>query len=231
MLYDASRLSNADDSLFDVKFWLAAAATERTPGGRGAALFIEHVGQAWVLRHYQRGGFMARLTADRYFWSGEERTRPFREWRLLFELHQAGLPVPAPIAARYLRGGLSYSGDLITERIKGAQPVAALLASAPLPEATWRAIGQCIRRLHDAAVWHADLNAHNILIDAAGRVSLVDFDRARRRTPGRWRAANLARLERSLRKISSALPRERFLPRDWAALRAGYESGPAGVSG
>ena len=36
MLYDASRLSNADDSLFDLKFWLAAQDTERTPGGRGA---------------------------------------------------------------------------------------------------------------------------------------------------------------------------------------------------
>lgn len=231
MLYDASRLSNADDSLFEVKFWLAAAATARTPGGRGAALFIEHVGEAWVLRHYRRGGFMARLSADRYLWTGEERTRPFREWRLLFELHQAGLPVPAPIAARYVRQGLSYSGDLITVRISGAQPVSALLTHAPLPATTWRAIGQCIRRLHDASVWHADLNAHNILIDSAGHVSLIDFDRARRRAPGRWRAANLARLERSLVKICGALPSERFTPRDWAALRAGYESGPAGTSG
>ena len=231
MLYDASRLSNADESLFDVRFWLTAAATARTPGGRGAALFIEHVGQAWVLRHYRRGGFIAKLTVDRYFWTGEKRTRPFREWRLLFELHRAGLPVPAPIAARYVRSGLSYSGDLITERINGAQPLSALLTTARLPVGSWRAIGHCIRRLHDAAVWHADLNAHNILIDEAGCVSLVDFDRARRRASGRWRAANLARLERSLRKICRDLPPDRFAPSDWEALRVAYASGSAGAAG
>ena len=212
--------------MFDLKLWLADTATQRTPGGRGAALFIEHAGQVWVLRHYQRGGFMARLSADRYLWTGEERTRPFREWRLLAELHAAGLPVPAPIAARYVRRGLSYCGDLITERIGGAQPMSALLAHAPLPAATWRAIGACVRRLHDAGVWHADLNAHNILIGADGRVSLVDFDRARRRAAGRWREANLDRLERSLRKICRDLPAERFTPQDWTALRAGYDSSP-----
>jgi 3-deoxy-D-manno-octulosonic acid kinase len=232
MLYDASRLSNAaDESLFDLKSWLAAPATTRTPGGRGAALFIEHAGRAWVLRHYQRGGFMARLTADRYWWTGEERTRPFREWRLLEQLRAAGLPVPAPIAARYARHGLTYRGDLITERIRGAQPVSALLASASLPEATWRAIGRCVRRLHKAGVWHADLNAHNILIGGDAHVSLVDFDRARQRAPGRWCEANLARLERSLRKICRDLPPDRFTAKDWAALRAGYDSAASGASG
>jgi 3-deoxy-D-manno-octulosonic acid kinase len=230
MLYDASRLSNADDSVFDLEFWLSDRATTRTPGGRGAALFIEHGQQAWVLRHYQRGGFVARITADRYLWTGEERTRPFREWRLLAELRDAGLPVPAPIAARYVRHGLIYHGDLITERISGTQPLSALLARAPLAATTWRAIGACVRRMHEARVWHADLNAHNILIGADERVFLVDFDRARRRAAGGWREANLARLERSLRKVSRDLPADRFTAQDWAELRAGYGSRP-GVAG
>jgi 3-deoxy-D-manno-octulosonic acid kinase len=228
MLYDASRLSNADDSLFEVKTWLADQATRRTPGGRGGALFVENAGQAWVLRHYHRGGFVARFNADRYLWTGEQRTRPFREWQLLAELHAAGLPVPAPVAARYVRHGLTYSGDLITERISDAQPVSALLARAPLPAATWRAIGACVRRLHDAAVWHADLNAHNILIGSDGSVSLIDFDRARRRGPGGgWREANLARLERSLHKICRELPADRFQSDAWSMLRSGYESVPS----
>jgi 3-deoxy-D-manno-octulosonic acid kinase len=230
MLYDASRLSNADDSLFDLKSWLADAATQRTPGGRGGALFIEHAGQSWVLRHYQRGGFAARFSADRYFWTGERRTRAFREWQLLAELHAAGLPVPAPVAARYVRHGLTYSGDLITERIGDAQPLSVLLARAPLPGATWRAIGVCVRRLHDAGVWHADLNAHNILIAVDGAVSLIDFDRARRRSAdGGWREANLARLERSLHKICRELPAGRFTADDWSMLRSGYDSAPGGA--
>jgi Ser/Thr protein kinase RdoA (MazF antagonist) len=79
--------------------------------------------------------------------------------------------------------------------------------------------------LHDAAVWHADLNAHNILIGTDGSVSLIDFDRARRRgAGGRWREANLARLERSLHKICRELPADRFTPDDWSMLRSGYDS-------
>jgi 3-deoxy-D-manno-octulosonic acid kinase len=129
------------------------------------------------------------------------------------------------VAARYVRHGLTYSGDLITERISDAQPLSARLARVPLPAATWRAIGACVRRLHDAAVWHADLNAHNILIGTDGSVSLIDFDRARRRgAGGRWREANLARLERSLRKICRELPADRFTPDDWSMLRSGYDS-------
>ncbi len=231
MLYDASRLSNAEDSLFDAQLWIESAVTSRSPAGRGEALFIEHAGQSWVLRHYRRGGFMARLAVDHYLWTGEQRTRPFREWRLLHDMHVTGLPVPAPVAARYRRRGLTYGGDLITERIIDAQPVSALLAVAPLPGATWHAIGRCIRRFHDAGVCHADLNAHNILIHGAQRVFLVDFDRSRRRAPGAWRAKNLSRLKRSLEKISSELPPERFSSPDWANLQAAYASGWAPPDG
>jgi hypothetical protein len=45
----------------------------------------------WVLRHYRRGGAVARrLLADRYVWAGEERVRAFAEWRLLARLHASG---------------------------------------------------------------------------------------------------------------------------------------------
>ncbi|HVF34656.1 MAG TPA: lipopolysaccharide kinase InaA family protein, partial [Candidatus Saccharimonadia bacterium] len=62
--------------------------------------------------------------------------------------------------------------------------------------------GDTIRRFHDAGVWHADLNAHNVLRDEAGAFWLLDFDRGWLAPPReRWRRANLARLERSLRKV------------------------------
>lgn len=227
MLYDASRLSNADTSLFEARFWVERSGATRTPAGRGATLFVEHAGRSWVLRHYRRGGMAGRLTPDRYLWTGEARTRPFREWRLLLELHREGFPVPAPVAARYQRHGLTYRGDLITERIVEAQPVSAMLAAASLPPATWQSIGRCIRRFHQAGVCHADLNAHNILIDRSQRVFLVDFDRGTRREAGAWRAANLSRLKRSLEKISPALPHGRFSQSDWTTLQDAYQSGSA----
>ena len=96
------------------------------------------------------------------------------------------------------------------------------MLAEPLAPAAWHAIGSCVRRFHDAGVCHADLNAHNVLLDADGGVHLVDFDRGSIRAPGAWRTANLARLERSLAKLAGAeTARGGALER--AALRAGYE--------
>jgi tRNA A-37 threonylcarbamoyl transferase component Bud32 len=130
------------------------------------------------------------------------------------------------VAARVLRAGLVYTGDLITERVAGARPVSALLEAAPVPATAWRAIGRCIRCFHDTGVYHADLTGNNILIDDAERVSLIDLDRGGLRVPGLWRAANLARLKRSLLKICRELPPDRFGPADWAALQDAYDSAP-----
>ena len=85
-----------------------------------------------MLRHYRRGGFIARLSRDRYVWTGEARVRAFAEWRLLELLTERGLPVPKPIAARYQRSGLLYRCDLITQRIADAQPLSAALAVGAL---------------------------------------------------------------------------------------------------
>jgi tRNA A-37 threonylcarbamoyl transferase component Bud32 len=118
---------------------------------------------------------------------------------------------------------LFYRCDLITERIAGAQPLSEALALEPLGEASWRAVGAAIARLHRAGVDHADLNAHNILIGASGGVSVIDFDRGRLRERGTWAAGNLQRLQRSLIKISRGLPPERYSARAWDWFMAGYE--------
>lgn len=225
MLYDASRAGNATAELFEAEQWFARRKASHARAGRGLTLFLDHGTEHWVLRHYHRGGMVAALLADRYFWTGEARARPFREWRLLRDMHAQGLPVPAPVAARYVRSGLVYRGDLITERIIEAPPLSVWLERGRLEREAWHAIGACVRRFHDWGVDHADLNAHNILIDDVGTVWIIDFDRGERRPAGAWRAGNLARLRRSLEKVSRALPADRFGTQDWEALIEGY--GPA----
>ncbi len=222
MLYDGSRLGNAQPQIFRPEYWRERGQVSRPPAGRGAALFVEDGTVRWVLRHYRRGGMMAHLSRDSYLWTGEARTRPFREWRLLHGMHDEGLPVPAPVAARYRRNGLTYTGELITERIADARPLSALLQSQSLPTGTWEAVGRCIRRFHNAGVFHADLNAHNILLDNASAVFLIDFDRGQRRTPGGWTEQNLQRLLRSLNKINQGLLAEGSSSADWEALLRGY---------
>ena len=221
-------LHDATDSLFDPEFWRRRGELTEVTGGRGAAWYITAPAGAvqgerrWVLRHFRRGGFMARFSRDRYVWAGEGKVRAFAEWRLLDELNQHGLPVPKPVAARYSRVGLCYRCDLITQRIGNARPLSAVLSLDALPEIQWHAIGTAVARLHRAGVDHADLNAYNILLDGQGVVSVIDFDRGRVRAQGPWTLRNLQRLRRSLDKIARGLPSDRFSPRTWEWLMAGY---------
>jgi 3-deoxy-D-manno-octulosonic acid kinase len=228
MLADPDSLGNPSqkdaEALFDPEFWRARGELVAVTGGRGSAWFIAAGARHWALKHFRRGGFIARLSQDGYVWAGEEKVRAFAEWRLLELLTRRGLPVPKPIAARYQRTGMSYRCDLITQRIMDANPLSAALAQGALPESQWRAVGAAIARLHGAGVDHADLNAHNILIDVKGGVSVIDFDRGQLRRPGGWSSGNLQRLQRSLDKISRALPADRYTAPDWDWLMAGYQA-------
>jgi 3-deoxy-D-manno-octulosonic acid kinase len=228
MLADPAYLGNpaksVAESMFDPEFWRARGELVDVIGGRGSAWFIDSPSRQWALRHFRRGGFIARMSEDQYVWAGEDRVRAFAEWRLLELLVRAGLPVPEPVAARYQRTGLAYRCDLITRRIADAEPLAGVLAREAIAEPRWRAIGAVIARLHGFGVDHADLNAHNILLDARGTVSVIDFDRGRLREQGAWALGNLQRLRESLVKTSSGLPAERFSPQIWEWVLAGYKA-------
>jgi 3-deoxy-D-manno-octulosonic acid kinase len=221
MLYDSSRAGNLSAEWFDAAWWRSRGALDGSAQGRAAALFIKSDGARYVLRHYHRGGLMARVSGDRYAWQGEERTRPFAEWLLTYRLHRAGLPVPPPVGARYLRIGSTYSGDLLTERLPVVGSLAECLRTGALSVVTWISIGRCIRRFHDVGLCHADLNAHNLLLSEED-VYLIDFDRAQLRRPGLWCDGNLVRLRRSLEKVTWGLPAERFGESDWHGLLDGY---------
>jgi 3-deoxy-D-manno-octulosonic acid kinase len=223
MLADPNSLGNerlsVGESLFDPNYWTARNEIAAVSAGRGSAWFIGPAPHRWVLRHYRRGGFIANFSRDRYLWAGEDRVRAFAEWRLLEYLTQRNLQVPRPVAAFYRRSGLTYRCDLITLRIPRAQPLSAVLAATEPVD--WGEIGRAVARLHQLGVDHADLNAHNILVGEGG-VSIIDFDRGRLRAPGRWAAANLARLQRSLTKITVPAKGNET---NWSALMAGYEAG------
>lgn len=221
ILFDPTRLRQPAPELFDPSHWGARAREVGARGGRGAAWFVHdaELGDS-VLRHYRRGGLPARLVADRYLWHGANQTRSFREFRLLAELHRLRLPVPAPLAAGYLRAGMSYRADILLERIPGARSLAERQHDAD--EALWRRVGATIARFHRQGVDHADLNAGNILVDADEAVWLIDFDRGHRRPPAsRWREGNLRRLRRSLLKLRGTRPVAE-VERDYGQLHRAY---------
>ena len=216
ILRDAACGARVDTRWFDPGSWPLAADADTS--GRGGVAFLATPVGTCALRHYRRGGLVARLVSDRYLWTGAERTRAFREFRLLAALADAGLPVARPIAARYVRSGPCYRADLLTRRIEQARTLARVLRDGDaMPDLGVR-IGTTIACFHIAGAWHADLNANNIMVDDAGGVWLIDFDRGRLRAPrASWQHANLARLRRSLAKLG--LDRDAgFEPGFWAPL-------------
>lgn len=213
ILADAEVAAAAD--WFDAEHWRGQGQGSALGRGRGLALSAGP-GGCWVLRHYRRGGMPGRWSEDCYLWTGAERTRPVRELRVLARLREAGAPVPRPVAARVLRRGLFYRGDLLTERVAGAVTLAQ--AAPTLPPEGWRTVGRALRRFHAAGGGHADLNAHNVLVAPAG-VVIVDLDRGRIVRPGSpAQRRSVARLERSLTKLGH-LPARRA---GWDVLLAGY---------
>lgn len=209
--------------LFEPRFWQERQSLSTLSGGRGRVYFINEAGCCWVLRHYRRGGLIGKVIADHYVWTGAERTRAFREWRLLAQLYAQGLPVPQPVAARYKCSGLTYKADLITVAIPQAQTLKQRLETEVLSESTWQQLGEVLARFHVAGVRHADLNAHNILFSTDQTISVLDFDRGQLcPVQPAWIDAVLQRLLRSLTKLKRQ-HNIHFDQRDWTVLHTAHD--------
>ena len=230
-----------DDRVFDDQRLATEGLLQGTAeAGRGNTYYVEIAGHELVLRHYRRGGLARQISQSRYFYTGLERTRAVMEFSVLLRLARLGLPAPRVYACQVSRHGLSYAASLVTYRIPG-QTLANLLKSGNTEPSLWKCVGICIAQFHQHGLCHADLNAHNIMIDSLGRVSLLDFDRARFRvaplsgpTSG-WRAKNIARLKRSLSNLASSdlpadLPRAEQLEADWVQLLTAWKNTLTGIS-
>lgn len=224
--YDASCVDRPGVEIFSPEFWESRRAVSGEAVGRGSAWFIDAPFGRVVLRQYLRGGWVAKLNRQGYFFTTVERSRPIREFNILTRLYEQGLTVPRPVAALCEHHGLISTGSIITARIPGARTLVDFFPgnrSGLAPGANfWKSVGECIRRFHNAGVWHADLNARNILLDEEMRVHLIDLDRARY-TPGQPvnGKRNLERLKRSLDKLWPVDGAEE-LQAAWLQLRAAY---------
>jgi len=224
ILYDTAIINQISERAFVASGWPVVDKVKGTQrsAGRGNTYIVSDGKHEFVLRHYMRGGLPGRLIRDSYFWISEEQTRSFAEWQLLAKLTQLGLPVPRPAAARYRRSGPVYTADLLTVRLPGIRSLADRIVERPGSLAFWQNLGAEIHRFHRAGVYHADLNAYNVQVDADDDLYLLDFDRGRIRPPGTWQQKNLGRLHRSLRKIRQADRGVHFSQTCWNNLLEGY---------
>ena len=228
VIYDSSLLPKLPADFFAPRTFAGVTEVYGQAMGRGEALFFHHAGLKLVLRHFRRGGFVRHFVADRYPGTRAAASRSFREWRLLADLYRQGLPVPRPVAASFRSAGpagLFYRAALITQQIEEVRPLSAMLQEQP-PAALWASLGVTLRRFHDAQVFHADLNAHNILLDRQQQAYLIDFDRGRVRAGEGWKQANLNRLLRSLQKLTVGSPAAAATLTGWQQLLKSYWQSP-----
>ncbi len=222
ILYDANQQPNIGVNWFDPEYWQRNGCVTGYAKGRASTIFFTYQDADYVLRHYHRGGLIAKFARDSYCWTGLDSTRAWREWHLLAELHESGLPVPTPVAARVKRHGFYYRADLIIRRVADTVSLTQQLSVQGLSDELWQELGATVALFHNAGVYHADLNAHNILVQNK-TFYLIDFDRGRiRKQEERWQQSNINRLLRSLNKVKMMTKNFKFQPDHWHAFMLGY---------
>jgi 3-deoxy-D-manno-octulosonic acid kinase len=224
ILFDRQIISEISEERFKPGGWLHAEPLGGAlrASGRGNTMYVGNVPRQFVLRHYVRGGLIGKIVHDSYVWSGEDKTRPFAEWRLLAKMADSGLRVPRPAAARYRRHGICYAADIITVRIPDVVPLSEHIRNRPRTAEFWQSLGEAVHTFHVSGVFHADMNAYNLQIDKHGKLWMLDFDRGRLLPPGPWRQRTLSRLHRSLRKIAILDPQTHFRQQNWEQFLGGY---------
>ena len=231
-LFDACQIDDFSPKMLSALYWQKHKAVTGSAQGRGTTWFVKYISknhdqaQHWVLRHYYRGGLVGKLIKDSYIFTGQKRTRAAKEFSLLSHMQALTLPAPKPIAYRVIRNGLIYQADLLSTRIENAQDLVAILSESNISADVWKKIGATIKRFHHHNIYHHDLNAHNILIDKADNVFLIDFDRGEIRDHNQsgWQKDNLDRLQRSLLKEQKQLPNFHWTHENWQLLLKAYLS-------
>ena len=94
------------------------------------------------------------------------------EARVLTRLQSSEFPSPALFDLDLEEGWMLLS------RIDG-RPLYDALNDTSVDDASMVNVGALIRRLHEMDISHGDMTTHNILADAAGSLSLIDFGLAR----------------------------------------------------
>lgn len=178
-------------------------------GGRGELHRFAYAAGTGIARRYRRGGAIRFLLRESYFLVN----RPLHELRVHHEAYATGLPVPIPLGVVWERRGPYYRGAIATRELESVTLLDAL--QGPDADGALHAAGAAVRAMHDAGLYHADLQVRNLLVAGDG-VYIIDLDN------GRWcsmtrarRLGNLLRLQRSFRK--EGVPDDAF----WS-LCAGY---------
>lgn len=202
-------------------------------GGRGKLTRIELApGFFMVVKVLRRGGLIRWFTRDCHF----SRKRLFHEALLSNHLLRRKVPIVPMLLGRAEYKGIGfYRLQLGTLEFKGATSLLTLIKEGSADERmlceVMEQAGRTVGALHDAGVFHHDLNLGNLLVgppDSLGekrQVLVIDLDRSKRkkRLSSAARIVNLARLYRH--GVKNGLFKQVDWMKNWRCFLAGYCGG------
>ena len=153
-----------------------------------------------VIKHYRRGGLLRYFIKQRYLKLGK--TRAQIEFKLLQVVRNLGINAPEPVAYAH-RGCIFYQAWLVSRAIK--HPLSLALLSLKDEKKTRQAMESVIEQISvliQNGILHVDLHPGNIVVDGAGRIFIVDFDKGQihHKSTEKLRNRYLTRWQRAVTK-------------------------------
>jgi len=146
--------------------------------GRAAVRFahLSGIGPV-VIKKYCRGGALRFLRSSVHFRAGQVRSE--REFEVLEKVRALGIPAPEPVAFAW-RGGRWYRAWLVTRHIENTRTLADISrVDEARAQTVARQLVPLVEKLIANGVFHIDFHPGNVVVDEEGRLSIVDFDKAR----------------------------------------------------
>ncbi len=169
-----------------------------------------------VVKAYWRGGWVRHFVKRRYLGIG--RNRAEREYAMLRFAREAGIGAPEPVAFAW-RGRLAVAAWLILREIPDVVMLSDLSRNTePRLRKVFPGLVDQIALMIRRGIHHVDLHPGNVLVDAADRIRIVDFDKSRLFRGDRRRLR-----DRYLRRWDRAVHKHHLPPALSELLHAGLE--------
>jgi len=201
--YDSNAFDNFSSKLFNIDYISKEGLIKSVMAGRGKTLEIKYEDRRYFLKHYIRGGLVAKISYDKYILSSLASTRAIKEYNLLNVMSEKRLPVPKAAALQIIISRFTYKANLITCKIENEGTLYEFVKNKKMNNNLWSKLSITLEKFFQENVYHSDLNSKNIIIDKNNNFFLLDFDNSYFYYNKKLFNKSILRLERSLKKIDN----------------------------